>query len=279
MTKGDGTGHKAATSIYGPKEFIDAYRGIVREKLGLSLSERLLELAHQDNEFLMGKPDVSPGENIRNLQTRLTTLARRRDETAKPIDDRTFKDLLSIARDDYHISFKPPEKAKEAIGAMIKDFKAGKFDEVNQGDFQSFIGYAELSIEYHMVLDALTLLRNKKYGPSDEQASNPVRDALETLVDALQNLEDPYVKDLQAHWSESMTPQQLEEWSLRNPLVKKLLDNPAVQEQVTKLLLGEIGDSEVSEAAETEEESTDEDDDGGFESSGLNDDEWQEADE
>jgi len=67
-----------------------------------------------------------------------------------------------LALEEYNLSIEPPDKAKEAIVLMIKDFNDGKID-VDPGDFQVFIGYVEVAIEYWKVVGRLKEIRSKKY--------------------------------------------------------------------------------------------------------------------
>jgi hypothetical protein len=81
-------------------------------------------------------------------------------------------------------------------------------------------------------------------------------DVLNTLVNALQNQNDPDVKDLKLHWNEEMTTPQLTEWSKKNRIVKMLLENPTIQKQIVGLRrrnLNQIESVPTTEQLPTEE--------------------------
>jgi len=119
-------------------------------------------LIRQDIANLEGKPLIDSDEGSKELQTRLEALTKKRSDIIKILDSDLFERLKKLALEEYHLSIEPPDKAKEAIVLMIKDFNDGKID-VDPGDFQVFIGYVEVAIEYWKVVGRLKEIRSKKY--------------------------------------------------------------------------------------------------------------------
>ncbi|MGA3059011.1 MAG: hypothetical protein ABSD92_01435 [Candidatus Bathyarchaeia archaeon] len=156
-----------ATTIYIAKEEYKRYQTIVKEKLGKKAGPRIVELIRQDVANLEGKPVIDNNEDINELQTRLKSLTKEDDDVSRILEQHgVLDDLYRLANNSpYNISFKPhPDKAKKAIAMMVTDFNAKKLRvQVDLGDFQLFIGLAELHIEYCKVLSRLAELRAQKY--------------------------------------------------------------------------------------------------------------------
>jgi len=154
-----------ATTIYIAKEEYKRYQNIVKEKLGKKAGPRIVELIRQDVASLEGKPVIDNNEDINELQTRLKSLIKEEDDAKRILEQHEVLDhLVHLSQHSpYNISFKRhPDKAKKAIAMMVTDFNAGKI-RADLGDFQLFIGYAELHIEYCKVLSRLAELRAQKY--------------------------------------------------------------------------------------------------------------------
>ena len=154
-----------ATTIYIAKEEYKRYQNIVKEKLGKKAGPRIVELIRQDVASLEGKPVIDNNEDINELQTRLKSLIKEEDDAKRILEQHEVLDHLVhfSQHSPYNISFKRhPDKAKKAIAMMVTDFNAGKI-RADLGDFQLFIGYAELHIEYCKVLSRLAELRAQKY--------------------------------------------------------------------------------------------------------------------
>ena len=154
-----------ATTIYIAKEEYKRYQTIVKEKLGKKAGPRIVELIRQDVANLEGKPVIDNNEDINELQTRLKSLIKEEDDAKRILEQHEVLDHLVhfSQHSPYNISFKRhPDKAKKAIAMMVTDFNAGKI-RADLGDFQLFIGYAELHIEYCKVLSRLAELRAQKY--------------------------------------------------------------------------------------------------------------------
>jgi hypothetical protein len=154
-----------ATTIYIAKEEYKRYQTIVKEKLGKKAGPRIVELIRQDVANLEGKPVIDNNEDINELQTRLKSLIKEEDDAKRILEQHEVLDhLVHLSQHSpYNISFKRhPDKAKKAIAMMVTDFNAGKI-RADLGDFQLFIGYAELHIEYCKVLSRLAELRAQKY--------------------------------------------------------------------------------------------------------------------
>ena len=154
-----------ATTIYIAKDEYKRYQTIVKEKLGKKAGPRIVELIRQDVANLEGKPVIDNNEDINELQTRLKSLIKEEDDAKRILEQHEVLDhLVHLSQHSpYNISFKRhPDKAKKAIAMMVTDFNAGKI-RADLGDFQLFIGYAELHIEYCKVLSRLAELRAQKY--------------------------------------------------------------------------------------------------------------------
>jgi hypothetical protein len=154
-----------ATTIYIAKEEYKRYQTIVKEKLGKKAGPRIVELIRQDVANLEGKPVIDNNEDINELQTRLKSLIKEEDDAKRILEQHEVLDhLVHLSQHGpYNISFKRhPDKAKKAIAMMVTDFNARKI-RADLGDFQLFIGYAELHIEYCKVLSRLAELRAQKY--------------------------------------------------------------------------------------------------------------------
>jgi len=162
-----------ATTIYIAKEEYKRYQTIVKEKLGKKAGPRIVELIRQDAANLEGKPVIDNNEDINELQTRLKSLIKEEDDAKRILEQHEVLDhLVHLSQHSpYNISFKRhPDKAKKAIAMMVTDFNAGKI-RADLGDFQLFIGYAELHIEYCKVLSRLAELRAQKYTADPTQTT------------------------------------------------------------------------------------------------------------
>jgi hypothetical protein len=251
---------KPVTSLYGDRKFYDDYRQRVHDKLGVSLSARIFELCQKDNEDLGGKANVSP---LLSLQNRLAELVRKRLEFHKLVSNKVYDSLCNSANHNYKISFKPPQNAKKAIAAMVQDFHRGRIDE-DAGDFQLFIGYLEVTIEYHTVLDAISTLRNSIY------SAEALQDTLKAIDGCLDKLgeEGPAMREklLEAAKAapgedavakflrENLSTKGLETLKQLNSAAKKLLEDtkPKPAEQ-------EGGEETEGSKEETREEEDDDD--------------------
>ena len=162
-----------ATTIYIAKEEYKRYQTIVKEKLGKKAGPRIVELIRQDVANLEGKPVIDNNEDINELQTRLKSLIKEEDDAKRILEQHEVLDhLVHLSQHSpYNISFKRhPDKAKKAIAMMVTDFNVGKI-RADLGDFQLFIGYAELHIEYCKVLSRLAELRAQKYTADPTQTT------------------------------------------------------------------------------------------------------------
>jgi hypothetical protein len=172
----------------------------VKEKLGKKAGPRIVELIRQDVANLEGKPVIDYNEDINELQTRLKSLTKEDDDVSRILEQHgVLDDLYSLANNSpYNISFKPhPDKAKKAIAMMVTDFNAKKLRvQVDLGDFQLFIGLAELHIEYCKVLSRLAELRAQKYTADPTQTlKTPETEALHTDAQPAESAETKQVAE------------------------------------------------------------------------------------
>jgi hypothetical protein len=68
--------------------------------------------------------------------------------------------------------------------------------------------------------------------PKPATSKNDVQDTFNLLLNAISNPNDPDAKDLKLNWGKEMTADELTDWASRNPLVQKILANPAIQKQL-----------------------------------------------
>ena len=187
-----------ATTIYIAKEEYKRYQTIVKEKLGKKAGPRIVELIRQDVANLEGKPVIDNNEDINELQTRLKSLIKEEDDAKRILEQHEVLDhLVHLSQHSpYNISFKRhPDKAKKAIAMMVTDFNAGKI-RADLGDFQLFIGYAELHIEYCKVLSRLAELRAQKYTADPTQTlKTPETEALHTDAQPAESAETKQVAE------------------------------------------------------------------------------------
>jgi hypothetical protein len=178
-----------ATTIYIAKEEYRRYQDLVKAKLGKKAGPRIVELIRQDVTNLEGKPVIDNNEDINELQTRLKSLIKEEDDAKRILEQHEVLDhLVHLSQHGpYNISFKRhPDKAKKAIAMMVTDFNARKI-RADLGDFQLFIGYAELHIEYCKVLSRLAELRAQKYTADPTQT--PETEAPQTEAQSTESAE------------------------------------------------------------------------------------------
>ncbi|MGA3290879.1 MAG: hypothetical protein ABSD42_11645 [Candidatus Bathyarchaeia archaeon] len=164
-----------ATTIYIAKEEYRRYQDLVKAKLGKKAGPRIVELIRQDVTNLEGKPVIDNNEDINELQTRLKSLIKEEDDAKRILEQH---EVISFKRH--------PDKAKKAIAMMVTDFNARKI-RADLGDFQLFIGYAELHIEYCKVLSRLAELRAQKYTADPTQT--PETEAPQTEAQSTESAE------------------------------------------------------------------------------------------